>query len=766
MDIPYSLWIFSLLFLTVHCNLELASSSARCFKSPKLLQARQGEIRGSTRHGPPGPVNCSWVITSPVGERVILSFSEFFVRCGWSSLSLTTVTGRPVSLCGYQLPKPMEFNQGNITVTYHFVPHSYSVSGFRLSYIKDTGPCYPGEFECYSERCLPKSWHCNGQVECLGEGDELGSDEEDCDPVKPQPHLDNEPSPFPSEIPASSAGDSVMEHLPHGASDLPFPAQGGPCGGYLQAFYGSFVPPLLTGAAMECVWSVDPQDSRPLKLELQQLALGTRDSLIITDQPAGGGNILKTVTNTLNYETVNVESPTGLLSVIYRVQEASDGRGFNATYRIADYCLPWEGLCKGSEGGCYTPKQRCDGHWDCTETGLDEDGCGGCSAGYFPCGTLALQRVGHLVGRPACYSIKERCNYQLNCADGSDERECKVCQPGTFHCDSDRCVFESWRCDGQVDCKDGTDELNCTVTLPRKVITAATVGSLVCGLLLVIAMGCTCKLYSLRTREYSLFAPISRQEAEFIQQQAPPSYGQLIAQGIIPPVEDFPTENPNEPTSLSLRGLLQLIRQDNISSPRRRRRPRFVRRAIRRLRRWGLISRPTSRSTQTSSSTSQQTEVAPTGQEPRQSGPSGSSAPRENTDLPLPQKVGLSQQTEQEQQTDTQSSLSPPPPPPPPPPPTPPTTLPTTTHSLQPADAPETRQSPPVAVAPSSPSLASLFHSLGLSISRFRPSSSSTTALPLSASPSFSSSSSSEDEVLLIPLSDDTTSEDDVPMLT
>lgn len=65
-----------------------------------------------------------------------------------------------------------------------------------------------------------------------------------------------------------------------------------------------------------------------------------------------------------------------------------------------------------------------------------------------------------------------------------------------------RCVFESWRCDGQVDCKDGTDELNCTVILPRKVITAATVGSLVCGLLLVIAMGCTCKLYSLRTREY------------------------------------------------------------------------------------------------------------------------------------------------------------------------------------------------------------------------------------------------------------------------
>lgn len=134
-------------------------------------------------------------------------------------------------------------------------------------------------------------------MECLGEGDELGSDEEDCEPVEPQPRQDNEPSPFPTEIPATSAINSNMEmgRLLHGAPDLSSPAQGGPCGGYLQAFYGSFVPPVLTGAAMECVWSVDPQDSRPLKLELQQLALGPRDMIIITDQSAGGGNVIKTV---------------------------------------------------------------------------------------------------------------------------------------------------------------------------------------------------------------------------------------------------------------------------------------------------------------------------------------------------------------------------------------------------------------------------------------------------------------------------------------
>lgn len=40
-------------------------------------------------------------------------------------------------------------------------------------------------------------------------------------------------------------------------------------------------------------------------------------------------------------------------------------------------------------------------------------------------------------------------------------------------------------------------------------------------------------------------------EAEIVQQQAPPSYGQLIAQGAIPPVEDFPTENPNDVSNSS-----------------------------------------------------------------------------------------------------------------------------------------------------------------------------------------------------------------------
>ncbi|KPP67368.1 low-density lipoprotein receptor-related protein 10-like [Scleropages formosus] len=717
--------------------MELTSSSARCEKFTRVLQGRQGEIQSSALPGwRPRQLNCTWVIMASLGEPVILSFSQFSVRCGMESLSLTPVGRHPISICGSQLPQPMEL-LGNITVTYNFIPRIYSMSGFHLSYMRASGPCAPGEFECFNGRCLPSSWHCNGQSECLVGG----SDELDCGEIYPW----GMGTTTMGRDWESVAGQGDSHRLPnfHPQRNLtpeirntPLPVPTGPCGGVQQGFFGWFSPPQSSMQSLSCVWTVDPKDSRPLRLDLQMLELGPGDTIVVTDSPQGQGNIIKTITCASNYKVVQVVSRTGLLSLTYRTLPGSEGQGFNATYRISGYCLPWEGVCRGPSGGCYTSEQRCDGRWDCPDSGSDEEGCGGCPRDKFACGGATAQRpggAGRYVGRPVCYPPKERCNYQLYCADGSDERDCTVCQPGTFHCDTDRCVFESWRCDGQVDCKDGTDELNCTATLPRKVITAATVGSLVCGLLLVIAMGCTCKLYSLRTREYSMFAPISRQEAEIIQQQAPPSYGQLIAQGVIPPVEDFPTENPNESSALTLRGILQLLRQDAGPSPRRRRRPRFVRRAIRRMRRWGLIPRATPRSTQTSSSSSPQPEVGPASSEALQSSPGSLS--REGAHQLLPQKQGLVPQTEQ---------------------------LPPVPPALPPPDSAQ----PPPASNPSTPflcssSVASLLHSLGLNISFFR-----LTGPPPVSAPASSFTSSSDDEVLLIPLSEDVPSDQDVPMLT
>ncbi|XP_038587050.1 low-density lipoprotein receptor-related protein 10 [Micropterus salmoides] len=805
MTVTFNLCALLVFTIAACIHFEPARGAARCGHSPQVLNSKVGEIRSSAYRSWSyrfGSVYDCWVINGSEGEPVVLSFSQFSARCRkeWVSIK-SSAGGEPVVLCGSKLPQPMEFPGGNITVMHHFLPHLFPVSSFLLNYARDpdSGECPVTSFECLGGRCLPLSWRCNGQVECLGEGAGLGSDEQGCDAELETP----EPPKYGSTQAEESQGETFTENNQdmdlkrrtavdktperdtesdvwallkdrleeNGQVDQEQPPQTHrelvvtptpiewPCGGLLQTFYGTFSPPAIRGHALYCVWTLDPQDSRPLRLDLQQLVLGPGDRLSVSNREQGKGDVIKIITSSSNYKSVQVESHTGLLSLTYETLPGSEGSGFNATFHVGTYCPPWEGRCGGAAGGCFTQGQRCDGKWDCPETGKDEEGCRGCGQNQFACGMAGQRAVAssHFAGRPVCYPVAERCNYQLYCADGSDERDCTMCQPGTFHCDSDRCVFESWRCDGQVDCKDGTDELNCTVILPRKVITAATVGSLVCGLLLVIAMGCTCKLYSLRTREYSLFAPISRQEAELIQQQAPPSYGQLIAQGIIPPVEDFPTENPNETSSLSLRGILQLLRQDAANSPHRRRRPRFIRRAVRRMRRWGLIPRPPSRPSQASTSGQQQSDAAPSGQEPANSSATSSSSAVEAVNQPVPQKLGLLAQSEpqQQQQQEAPPPLLPPPAASPPPPPYAP-----------PAPPSVTPQTPPVTVPPSSPSLSSILHTLGLSISLFRASpSSSTNSMPLSASPSFSSSSS-DDEVLLIPLSEDTTSEDDVPMLT
>lgn len=37
----------------------------------------------------------------------------------------------------------------------------------------------------------------------------------------------------------------------------------------------------------------------------------------------------------------------------------------------------------------------------------------------------------------------------------------RLCGPGEFKCDNDRCVQKQWLCDGDDDCGDGSDERNC-----------------------------------------------------------------------------------------------------------------------------------------------------------------------------------------------------------------------------------------------------------------------------------------------------------------
>lgn len=184
-----------------------------------------------------------------------------------------------------------------------------------------SGDCPEMSFRCLGGRCIPPSWRCNGQVECLGEG--LGSDELGCD--EEMDYAETKTVTFPgraqeitternkfiekrgsSDIPDlwifGGDQDQAAPEQPQTQKDLavtPTPIEW-PCGGLLQTFYGTFSPPMSHGQEMLCIWTLDPEDSRPLRLDLEQLVLGPGDRLTIYSREEGKGDIIRNVSRNLN----------------------------------------------------------------------------------------------------------------------------------------------------------------------------------------------------------------------------------------------------------------------------------------------------------------------------------------------------------------------------------------------------------------------------------------------------------------------------------
>ncbi|XP_049762227.1 low-density lipoprotein receptor-related protein 3-like isoform X1 [Schistocerca cancellata] len=343
-----------------------------------------------------------------------------------------------------------------------------------------------------------------------------------------------------------------------------------------------------------CTWVITTSAQHPLNIRVTDLDI--EDDANCKHPPccvsnwlsiprAGGGAKQKLCGKLTHSVMVTLRQPQAVIK-FHSSAVHKEGRGFLIVYNTYDYyedcmhctdgrcvqdltvcsmfsCSGKPGApCMGDSYGCFNETQRCNGELDC-QSGRDEENCPRhkCSSDERPCrsgqGCYTFEQVcdsksdcadntdetncdDTCIGRHkcsdgrGCYSSVERCDGVHNCMDNSDEENCYR----RFQCDDGNYIPHSEWCDGQENCKDGSDEQGC---IKNSVIAAAIMGSLLCSLLLVIAVGCMCRLYSLRlavtnsyrihhnSGSFSTQPPVPHLDEEFFNREPPPAYSVAVS---------------------------------------------------------------------------------------------------------------------------------------------------------------------------------------------------------------------------------------------
>ncbi|XP_077974467.1 prolow-density lipoprotein receptor-related protein 1-like isoform X1 [Styela clava] len=128
--------------------------------------------------------------------------------------------------------------------------------------------------------------------------------------------------------------------------------------------------------------------------------------------------------------------------------------------KIDTQCTDQQFTCLRGSKKCILSKWRCDRDLDC-EDGSDERGCGSDLASCKPHEFSCRDRSEKLT----CIAQGWTCDGEMDCPDGSDEAKdmckakCKV-DEGNCYSDASVCVKFSQMCNGRVECPDGSDEGN------------------------------------------------------------------------------------------------------------------------------------------------------------------------------------------------------------------------------------------------------------------------------------------------------------------
>ncbi|XP_071959713.1 low-density lipoprotein receptor-related protein 12-like [Antedon mediterranea] len=531
----------SILLLIASCQLGTLSFNPQVDSAKCGVVQHQGQGR-ITSPNFPNPYddnsNCHWKIRADDGHTVTVRFTLMNIesldgecidslKCSYNSTE--------VVYCGISLPNAItsQFITLTFTSDENNVRNGFSLDFYTSPY--PTASCNTQtEFHCKAEKkCIPITWKCNDQYECSDGSDEAPSLCHGLTSVVPA---------TPTEcglhlFSCISAATQQKECFPDirkcdtvkDCSDGRDEEGCGKCMHYLEDNQGYFISPnfpMNYGNNLDCQWKIIVSEGNTIQLRFVEFEL---DAMLDTDYIwvyDGGSEYADRFGPYFGAKSIETIPPkviesTGdrMLITFHSDNVARNSKGFNVTYQTKGNCLSNQLPCPDGSN-CYdVDHERCDGEFACSK-GHDEMGCFGCTETQIACSKEESR----------CYTPDRRCDGQASCEHKQDERNCPVdlCNDvkGLFLCDNKHCIFESWKCDLADDCDDNSDERDCPVS--NKVITAAVVGSIICGLLLVAALSCTCKLYQLHSGDpyqpSHSTSPMQEIEQQLLWREAPPSY--------------------------------------------------------------------------------------------------------------------------------------------------------------------------------------------------------------------------------------------------